>query len=227
MIPWKLLDRAQTPGTGEELLLYQRGTEFSIKAGNYELMNSRFYGSEDALAKLACQIITKHSRARVLIGGLGMGYTVRSALNVLGDRAQVVVAELVPAVVKWNRGLLTDLAGSPLDDNRVTLHEADVAQMIKTAKGDYNAILLDVDNGPHSLTRKDNDWLYSPNGLNTAFAALRPKGVLAIWSSGPDSAFAQRLRKAGFEVDEVRVRARGGGIRKGGAHHIVWTAMRI
>ena len=227
MIPWKLLDTAQTPGIGEELRLYQRGTEFSIKAGNYVLMDSRIYGSEDALAKLACQKIAKHSRARVLIGGLGMGYTVRSALNVLGDRAQVVVAELVPAVVKWNRGFLADLAGSPLDDNRVTLHETDVAQLIKTAKGDYNAILLDVDNGPQALTQKDNDWLYSLNGLNTAFAALRPKGVLAIWSSGPDSAFAQRLRKAGFEVDEVRVRARGGGIRKGGAHYIVWTAMRI
>ena len=227
MIPWKLLDTAQTPGNGAELRLYQRDTEFSIKAGNYELMNSRIYGSEDALAKLACQKITKHPRARLLIGGLGMGYTVRTALNELGDRAQVVVAELVPAVVKWNRGFLADLAGSPLDDNRVTLHEADVAQLIKTAKGDYNAILLDVDNGPQALTRKDNDWLYSLNGLNTAFAALRPTGVLAIWSSGPDRAFALRLRKAGFKVDEVRVRARGGGIRKGGAHHIVWTAMRI
>ena len=207
--------------------MYQRDTEFSIKAGNNELMNSRIYGSEDALAKLACQKITKHPRARLLIGGLGMGYTVRSALNELGDRAQVVVAELVPAVVKWNRGFLADLAGSPLDDNRVTLHEADVAQLIKTAKGDYNAILLDVDNGPQALIRKDNDWLYSLNGLNTAFAALRPKGVLAIWSSGPDPSFVLRLRKAGFKVDEVRVRARGEGIGKGGAHHIVWTAMRI
>ena len=227
MIPWKLLDTAQTHGIGEKLRLYQRDTEFSIKAGNNELMNSRIYGSEDALAKLACQKITKHPRARLLIGGLGMGYTVRSALNELGDRAQVVVAELVPAVVKWNRGFLADLAGSPLDDNRVTLHEADVAQLIKTAKGDYNAILLDVDNGPQALIRKDNDWLYSLNGLNTAFAALRPKGVLAIWSSGPDPSFVLRLRKAGFKVDEVRVRARGEGIGKGGAHHIVWTAMRI
>ncbi len=226
MNPWKLLDRAQTPGNGEELRLYQRDTEFSIKAGNYELMNSRGYGSEDALGKLACQKISKHPRARVLIGGLGMGYTVRSALNELGAKAQVVVAELVPAVVQWNRGFLADLAGSPLDDNRVTVHEADVAQMIKTAKSDYNAILLDVDNGPGALTRKDNDWLYSLKGLKTAFAALRPGGILAIWSSGPDSAFARRLRQAGFELEEVKVRARGGGMGKGGAHHIVWTAMR-
>jgi spermidine synthase len=227
MFPWKLLDRAQTPGNGEELRLYQRDTEFSIRSGNWELMNSRIYGSEVALAKLACEKITTHPQARVLIGGLGMGYTVRSALNELGARAQVVVAELVPAVVKWNMGFLSDLASSPLDDNRVTLHEADVAQMIKTAKGTYNAILLDVDNGPQALTRKDNDWLYSLKGLNTAFAALRPKGVLAVWSSGPDPAFAQRLRRAGFEVDQVRVRERGGGLGRGGAHHIIWTAMRI
>ena len=225
MIPWTLLDKAQTPGNGVELCLYQRDTEFSIKAGNYEFMNSCEYGSEDALAKLACQKITKHTRARVLIGGLGMGYTVRSALNGLEANAQVVVAELVPAVVKWNRGFLADLAGSPLDDNRVTIHEADVAQLIKTAKGDYNAILLDIDNGPQALARKDNDWVYSLTGLKTAFAALRPKGVLATWSSGVEPAFDQRLRKAGFEVDEVGVRARGG--RKGGAHHIVYIAMRF
>ncbi len=220
MIPWKLLDWAQTTGNGGELRLYQRDTEFSIKVGNYELMNSRTHGSEDDLAKLACQKITNHPRARVLIGGLGMGYTVRSALNGLGAKAQVVVAELVPAVVQWNRGFLADLAGSPLDDNRVTVHEADVAQMIKTAKGDYNAILLDVDNGPQALTRKDNDWLYSLKGLNTAFAALRPKGVLAIWSSGPEPVFAKRLRKAGFEVDEVGVRARRGS--KGATHQIIF-----
>jgi spermidine synthase len=194
MISWKLLDRAPMPGSGEELRLYQRDTEFSIKAGNYELMNSRLHGSEDALAEVVCQKITKHTGARVLIGGLGMGYTLRSALNGLGAKAQVVVVELVPAVVKWNRGVLADLAGSPLEDNRVTLHEADVAQMIETAKCDYNAILLDVDNGPQALTREDNDWLYSFKGLKTAFAALRPGGVLAIWSSGPDPAFARRLR---------------------------------
>ena len=214
------------PGSGEELRLYQHDSDFSIKAGNYELMNSRLYGSEDALAKLACGKITKHHAARVLIGGLGMGYTVRTALNELGAQAQVVVAELVPAVVRWNREFLADLAGSPLEDDRVTIYEADVAQMIQTARGEYNAILLDVDNGPQALIRKDNDWLYSLKGLKTAFAALRPGGILAIWSSGPDSAFARRLRQAGFELDEVRVRARGGGMGKGGAHHIVWTAMR-
>ena len=224
MIPWKLLARAQTPRNGVALRLCQRDTEFSIKAGKHELMNSHVYGSEDALAELACQKINNHLRARVLIGGLGMGYTVRSVLNGLGAKAQVVVAELVSEVVQWNRGFLADLASRPLDDNRVAVHETDVAEMIKTAKGDYDAILLDVDNGPRALTRKGNDWLYSLTGLKTAFAALRSKGVLAIWSSGPEAEFAQRLRTAGFEVNEVEVRARGG--RKGGAHHIVWTGTR-
>ncbi len=231
MNPWKLLDSAQMPGSEEELRLYQRGTEFSIKAGNYELMNSRLHGSEDALAELACQKITKHPGIRVLIGGLGMGYTVRSALNGLGAQAQVVVAELVPAVVKWNREFLADLAGNPLEDKRVTLHEADVAQMIKTARGYYNVILLDVDNGPQELCRKDNHWLYSVEGLKTAFAALRPEGVLAIWASGPDrgfsQAFSQRMRRSGFELDKVRVPARGGGTSKKRGYHTIWIAMRV
>ena len=225
MIPWKLLDKAQTPGNGAELSLYQRGTEFSIKADNYELMNSRVYGSDDALGRLACQRIAKQARARVLIGGLGMGYTVRSALDGLGAKAQVAVAELVPAVVRWNREIFAELAGNPLDDKRVTIHEVDVAQMIKTAKGGYNAILLDVDNGPQALTLKGNDWLYSLAGLKTAYDALRPKGVLAIWSSGTEPAFERRLRKTGFEVDVVGARARGLG--KGGAHYFVYIAMRI
>lgn len=227
MIPWKLLDRAETPGSEEELRLFQRGTEFSIRSGNHEVMNSRLHGSEDALAQLACRKITNQTGARVLIGGLGMGYTVRSALNELGARAQVVVAELVPAVVQWNRGFLAHLASRPLEDNRVTLHEADVAQMIKTADGGYSAILLDVDNGPEALFRKDNHWLYSLQGLKTAYAALRPEGVLAIWSSGSDSAFVRRLRTTGFKADEVKVRARGGGTRKGSGHHIIWIARRV
>ena len=224
MIPWKLLDTAQTPGDGPELRLYERDNEFSIKVGNYELMNSRVYGSEDALGKLGCQKIAKHPRARVLIGGLGMGYTVRSALDELGDTAQVAVAELIPEVVQWNRGVLAGLAGHPLDDERVSVHEFDVAELIKTPEGGYNAILLDVDNGPQGLTVKENDWLYSPNGLDTTFAALKPKGVLAVWSSGPEAAFAKRLRRAGFEVEEVGLRARGKG--KGGAHYTVYLAER-
>lgn len=227
MIPWKLLGTAQTPGNGEELRLYQRDNEFSIKAGRHELMNSRIYGSEDALAKLACQKISARPQARVLIGGLGMGYTVRTALDELGPKAQVMVAELVPAVVQWNREFLAELAGRPIDDQRVEVHEVDVARMIKTPYGGYDAIMLDVDNGPEGLTLKQNDWLYSLKGLSTACDALRPNGVLAVWSAGPDTAFVKRLRRCGFKVDEVKVRARGGGKGRGGAHHIVWTAMRL
>ncbi len=224
MNPWKLIDTAQTPGNGAELTLFQRDSEFSIKADSDELMNSRVYGSEQALATLGCQKIKNNPKARVLIGGLGMGYTLRSALDELGAQAQVAVAELVPAVVEWNRGYLADLAGYPLDDRRVTVHEADVGQMIKTAKDAYDAILLDVDNGPQALTFKDNEWLYSLSGLQRTSAALRTKGVLAIWSSGPDAGFAKRLGQAGFDVDEVGVRGRKGGK---GAHHVVWVAERL
>jgi spermidine synthase len=222
MIPWKLLDTAQTPGNGLELRLYQRDNEFSIKAGNYELMNSRVYGTEDALGKLACQKIANHPQARVLIGGLGMGYTVRSALDELGVKAHVAVAELVPEVVRWNRGVLAGLAGNPLDDHRVAVHEADVAQMIKTAKNDYNAILLDVDNGPDGLTRADNDELYSEAGLHAARSALTPGGVLAVWSAHPDKRIAKRMQAAGFAVEEIGVRAG----RKRGARHVIWVGVR-
>ncbi len=186
-------------------------------------MNSLVHESEEALARIACQEITNQPRARVLIGGLGMGYTVGSALNYLEATAQVVVAELVSEVVQWNRGVLAKLAGCPLDDSRVTIHEADVVQMINSAQGDYNAILLDVDNGPEPLTRNDNDGLYSLEGLRAAFAALRPKGVLAIWSTGPDPNFAQRLRRAGFKANKVEVRGRE---RGKGSHFIVWAATR-
>ena len=226
MNPWKLLGRAQTPGGGAELVLRQRDTEFSIRADNLELMNSRVYGSEEAMAKMGCQNLSKHPRPRVLIGGLGMGYSVRTALDILGDDAQVVVAELVPAVVEWNRGVLADLAGRPLDDRRVELHVGDVVQLIKTARGEYDAIMIDVDNGAESIVRKGNDWLYSLPGLTTTYAALRPGGIMAMWSAGPQPAFVRLLRRAGFEVDEVKVRARGGSNRKGGAHHVVWIATR-
>jgi spermidine synthase len=224
MIPWKLVDTAQSPGNGDELCLYERDNEFSIKVGNYELMNSRVYGTEDALGRLGCEKITHNPRARVLIGGLGMGYTLRSALNELGMEAQVAVAELVPEVVRWNREMLSHLAGHPLDDKRVSVHEADVAQMIKTAKAGYNAILLDVDNGPHGLTISENDWLYGHDGLTAAFNALRPNGVLSVWSSGPEPAFAKRLRRANFDVEEVGLRAGREGKR--GAHYTVYIAER-
>ena len=223
MNPWILLDSAQVPGNGGELQLYQRGDELSIKiAGHGELMNSRVHGSEDALAEKTCARLVDCVQPRLLIGGLGMGFTLAAALQHLGDQAQVMVAELVPAVVAWNRGPIGKHAGHPLQDPRVTVREGDVARIIMAEQQAYDAILLDVDNGPEGLTRKENDWLYSINGLSAAYAALRPQGVLAVWSAGPDKKFMQRLRKVGFEVDEVRVRAHG----SKGARHIIWFANR-
>jgi len=224
MTPWVLLDSAQVPGNGGELHLYQRGDEFSIKiVGRGELMNSRVHGSEEALAEHTCARLVGCSNPRLLIGGLGMGFTLAAALRRLGDQAQVVVAELVPAVVTWNRGLLGEPAAHRLQDPRVIVQEKDVARLIKAEQQAYDAILLDVDNGPEGLTRKKNNWLYSVSGLNAAYAALRPQGVLAVWSAGPAPEFLQRLRKVGFEVDEMRVRAHG----SKGARHIIWFARRV
>ncbi|HEC29334.1 MAG TPA: hypothetical protein ENI65_07095 [Gammaproteobacteria bacterium] len=224
MTPWVLLDSAQVPGNGGELLLYQVGQEFSIKIeGRGELMNSRVHGSEDALADHTCNRLVDCLNPRLLIGGLGMGFTLAAALRLVGNQAQVVVAELVPAVVEWNRGPLGERAGRPLEDPRVVVHEGDVARILKSEQQAYDAILLDVDNGPAGLTRKNNDWLYSIDGLNVAYTALRLQGVLAVWSAGPDRNFLQRLRKVGFEVNEVRVHAHG---RKG-ARHVIWLARKV
>jgi len=223
MIPWQLLDSAQVPGEGGDLRLYQRDGEFSIRVDGAELMNSRIHGSEEAMAELACARIASLPCPRVLIGGLGMGYTLAAALNRLGAESRVVVAELVPAVVAWNRGPLAALAGRPLDDRRVTVREADVAQILETEHGAYDAILLDVDNGPRALTQKGNDRLYTRTGLEASFAALRPAGVFALWSASPNRLFSRLLHKVGFEVHEERVRARG---PRGGGYHTIWIARR-
>jgi spermidine synthase len=223
MVPWEFLDSAPVPGSKGELRLYKRGAEYSIRLDRCELMNSRMHGSEDALAELACAKIADRAHPQILIGGLGMGYTTAAALQQLAADGRLIVAELVPAVVKWNRGLLADLAGRPLQDDRVTVREVDVAKILKAERGTYDAILLDVDNGPDGLTRKGNDWLYSRAGLAAAFSALRHAGVLAVWSAYADRAFAQRLRETGFEVDEVPVRSRGLGK---GARHTIWLARR-
>jgi spermidine synthase len=217
MLPWTLLDTATVPGDGE-IRLHQRGSEFSIRVDNYELMSSREHGSEDALASLVGERVTPD--ARVLIGGLGMGYTLAAMLRCLGPRAEVVLAELVPAVVAWHRGPLAHVSGGALDDPRVVVREADVVRVIR--EGTYDAIVLDVDNGPRALTTKTNDQLYSVNGLRIAMSALRPRGVLAIWSSGPDAAFTRRLQQAGFTVEEVAARSSG----KKGSRYLIWLATR-
>ena len=223
MIPWVKIDTARIPGTDGELRLMQRDTEFSIMLGTNELMNSRLSGSEAALATLAAKKIEKVAKPHVLIGGLGMGFTLRAALTVLGPDAKIVVAELVPAVVAWARGPMAEIFGDSLNDPRVSILETDVTEVIRSKPRAFDAILLDVDNGPEGLTRKANDALYNSAGLNAAHAALRPGGVLAVWSSGPNPPFAKRLRGAGFDVNEVAVRATG---RGGGARHVIWIATK-
>jgi spermidine synthase len=218
MIRWEHLDTAAIPGGGE-LKLMRRGTEYSIMSGPIELMNSRLSGSEEALATLTCEGLKPG--ARVLIGGLGMGFTLRAALAVLPVGVEVTVAELVPAVVAWGRGLLAELFAGCLDDPRVRIYQGDVAEAIDAARGAFDAILLDVDNGPGGLNREANDGLYDAAGLGRAKRALKRGGVLAVWSSAPDDRFTGRLRKAGFAVEEKRVRATRSGK---GARHVIWLA---
>jgi spermidine synthase len=225
MIPWEHLDSAQIPDGGE-LRLMQRGAELSIMSGSTELMNSRLSGSEKALATLAIERLAGRARPQVLIGGLGMGFTLRAALAELPKDAAVVVAELVPAVVAWARGPMAGLFEGCLDDPRVTVREADVAAVIGAAvigaaRASFDAILLDVDNGPGGLNRDANDKLYSIGGLNAAKRALKPGGVLAVWSGGRDDSFTRRLGSAGYAAEEVGVRATGG---KRGARHVIWLA---
>lgn len=223
MIPWILLDTAQVPGGGE-LRLMRRGAEFSIKLGQNELMNSRLSGSEEALATLACARLEGCKKPCLLIGGLGMGFTLRAALSALGADARIVVAELVPEVVAWARGPMADVFGDSLTDPRVSIREKDVGLLIRGERSAFDAILLDVDNGPEGLSREANDTLYNQSGLGSAHAALRPGGVLAVWSSGPNPRFTQRLLKAGFDVDEINTRANG---KRGGARHVIWMATKL
>ena len=223
MIPWSLLATAPIPNGREELRLLQRGAEFSIKLGQNELMNSRLSGSEEALATITCERIRNRPAPRMLIGGLGMGFTLRAAFAALGPAARIVVAELVPAVVEWARGPMAEIFGESLSDPRVTIRESDVSDLIRSDRLAFDAILLDVDNGPEGLTRATNDRLYDMSGLSAARAALRPGGILAVWSSGPNPKFTVRLRRAGFEVEELKVRANGS---RGGARHVIWIATR-
>jgi spermidine synthase len=223
LIPWSLLDTAKLPDGTSELRLKQRGTEFSIMLGANELMNSRLSGSEEALATLVRERLGQRPKPRILIGGLGMGFTLRAALAAWGADARIEVAELVPAVVTWARGPMAAVFGDCLDDPRVTIIVDDVAGVIRAAPAAYDAILLDVDNGPEGLTIAANDALYDEAGLAQARAALRPGGILAVWSQGPDRRFTQRLHRAGFAVEEVTVRANRG---RSGARHVIWLASR-
>lgn len=222
MIPWELLASAPVAG-GTELRLMRRGTEYSIRSGAREVMNSRAHGSEEALAELACKDLSAAKAPRVLVGGLGMGYTLAAALRFLPFGAKVVVAELVPAVLEWNRGVLGALAGHPLRDPRVSAKACDVAALLEESPSAFDAILLDVDNGPAALVSRSNDALYSRAGLAAARVALRPGGRLAVWSAAPDRAFVHRLGAVGLLVEESRVPPRGPGH---GGWHTIWIARR-
>jgi spermidine synthase len=201
----------------------RRGAEFSMMLGQNELMNSRLSGSEEALATLACRRIEAVKRPHLLIGGLGMGFTLRAALAVLGSEARIMVAELVPAVIAWAQGPMAEIFGDSLTDPRTSIREGDVVDVIQSHASAFDAILLDVDNGPEGLIRKANDALYDPKGLKAIRRALRPRGVLAVWSSGPNPAFTKRLRDAGFEVSEVALRATA---KRSGARHVIWFATK-
>lgn len=218
---WTQLGEAPIPGNARVLTLHRDKDNFYIRiSGGGELMNSRKHGSEDALGRLPCQRLKNREAARVLIGGLGMGFTLAAALQELGPDAEVTVAELIPEVVEWNRGPLGHCAGRPLDDPRTRVYLGDVARLMAHKPGNFDAIALDVDNGPEGFTSEANDWLYGTQGIAAAATALRPDGVLAYWSAGPDRVFTSRLRKCGFRVEEVVVRAHG---NKGARHHI-WLA---
>jgi len=222
VIPLELIDTADLPDGGT-LRLMRRGQDYSILFGRNELMSSRLRGSEEALATLTCERLRNPARSHILIGGLGMGFTLRAALAHLPPGARITVGELVPEIVTWARGPLAHLFGDSLSDPRVAIEMGDVYELIAGSRASYDAILLDVDNGPDGLIHAANDRLYGRQGLDAAYAALRPGGVLAIWSAYPDKAFTDRLRRARFLVDEVKVRATGG--RKG-AHHVIWVAVK-
>jgi spermidine synthase len=221
MIPWVHLDTATVPGGGQ-LRLMRRGNEFSIMAGAMVLMNSRMSGSETLLAELACERLQGRRNCSVLIGGYGMGFTLRAALAGFGADARILVAELVPAIMKWARGPMAEHTADCLSDARVSIREVDVASLIASARSSFDAILLDVDNGPDGFSRNANDRLYDLRGLKAARNALRSKGLLAVWSAAPDKAFADRLVRAGFAVDEIKARGSGGW----GGRHVIWAATK-
>jgi spermidine synthase len=216
----ELLATAHVPG-GQELRLFRRDRDYMIALDRNELMNSRMSGSEEALATLTCARLPDRASPQLLIGGYGMGFTLRAALAVLPADASVVVAELVPDILEWARGPMAELTNGCLDDPRVTVLEKDVAALIDSAQARYDAILLDVDNGPDGLTREENDRLYSTSGLAAAKRALVPGGILAVWSAADDPAFTRRLSASGFAAEKIQVRARSNGK---GAQHTIWLA---
>ena len=222
MTPREPVGEAEVPG-GPPLRLVRHGRDHIIMLERNELMSSRMSGSEASLGTMTCQRLRDPATARLLVGGYGMGFTLRAVLAAVGPQARVVVAELVPGIIKWARGPLRELTAGCLDDPRVDLRIDDVGRQIGTARAGFDAILLDVDNGPDGLTREGNNSLYTLRGLRAARTALRPGGVLAVWSAASDAAFTRRLGQAGFDVEELRVPARENGK---GPKHTLWFARR-
>ena len=220
MKPWELLGETRAPD-GSSMALTRRGNEYVIHTDGKSLMSSRMHGSEEALARFACRRLATLSQPSVLVGGLGMGFTLRATLDLLPPDATVVVAELVPAVAEWNRGPLGPLAGHPLADSRVRLELCDVADVLRASPGAFDAVLLDVDNGPKAFTAEGNAGLYDDRGVAAARTALRPTGTLAVWSAWDDRHFEHRLRHGGFTVEVERVRGRG---KQGGPRHTIFLA---
>ena len=220
MKPWELLDRVETP-EGTEMALLRRGDEYVIRSGGRDLMSSRMHGSEEALATMGCERARTRKSPCVLVGGLGMGFTLRATLDLLPPGATVVVSELLESVVAWNRTLLGGLAGNPLDDPRVRVEVGDVRNTMRAGTGRFDAVLLDVDNGPEAFTQEDNERLYDDAGLAIARKSLRSGGTLAVWSARGDLRFEKRLRRAGFAAESVAVRAR---LKQGGPRHTIFLA---
>ncbi len=222
MTPREVIGVAEVPG-GEPLRLVRHGRDYIIMLERNELMSSRMSGSEEALAEMTLDRLSDPANARLLVGGYGMGFTLRAALRRLGPKGWACVVELVPGIIEWARGPMAELADGCLDDPRTQLVMGDVGAEIARSRGSWEAILLDVDNGPDGLTRDANNGLYTMRGLEKARAALAPGGVLAVWSAGPDPAFTRRMRDAGFAVEEVQVRARQNGK---GPRHVIWFGRR-
>jgi spermidine synthase len=218
---WEQIDTATLPD-GDVMTLHRRADEFSLRVAAVELMNSRQHGSEEQLASLALARLGRLAGARVLVGGLGMGFTLRAVLDALPADASVTVAELVPQVVEWNGTHLGGLAGNPLSDARATVIVGDVAALLRASTASFDVVLLDTDNGPEGTTQEKNEWLYGPAGLDAIRSALTPGGVLAVWSVFPSEPFTRRLGRAGFEVEVKHVRSRG----TKGNRHVIWVARR-
>jgi spermidine synthase len=220
--PLELLGETRT-ADGSDLKLARRGNEYIILANGKSLMSSRMHGSEEALAQFGCRRARTLERPCILVGGLGMGFTLRATLDLLPGDAEVVVAELVPAVVEWNRGALGPLAEHPLKDKRVKVDIRDVSVVLRDAASQFDAVLLDVDNGPAAFTTDANAGLYDDRGLAAARAAMKPHGLLAVWSAREDRKFEQRLRYNGFRVEVQHVRGR---LKKGGPRHVIFLGHR-